>query len=71
VKDNDDNVNQFKEMPLFTNPMNIKHIEKTLIRNLCPIYENVAIENLNENYVSHFILMFVFVCMNLNLSHII
>jgi hypothetical protein len=28
-------------------------------------------ENLYENYVSHFILMLVFVCMDLNLSHII
>jgi hypothetical protein len=26
VKDNDEDVNQFEEMPLFTNPMNIKHI---------------------------------------------
>jgi hypothetical protein len=28
-------------------------------------------ENLYENYVSHYILMFVFVCIDLNLSHII
>jgi hypothetical protein len=26
VEDNDEDVNQFEEMPLFTNPMNIKHI---------------------------------------------
>jgi hypothetical protein len=28
VEDNDEDVNQFEEIPLFTNPMNIKHIEK-------------------------------------------
>jgi hypothetical protein len=34
VEDSDDDVNQFEEMPLFTNPMNIKHIEKDFDRNL-------------------------------------
>jgi hypothetical protein len=34
VKDNDEDVNQFEEMPLFTNPMNIKHIEKDFDKNL-------------------------------------
>jgi hypothetical protein len=34
VKDNDDDVNQFEEMSLFTNPMNIKHIEKDFDKNL-------------------------------------
>jgi hypothetical protein len=34
VKDNDDDVNQFEEMPLFTNRMNIKHIEKDFDQNL-------------------------------------
>jgi hypothetical protein len=33
VGDNDDDVNQFKEMPLFTNSMNIKHIEKDFDKN--------------------------------------
>jgi glucose dehydrogenase len=28
VEDNDEDVNQFEEMPLFTNPMNIKCIER-------------------------------------------
>jgi hypothetical protein len=28
VEDNDEDVNQFEEIPLFTNPMNIKYIEK-------------------------------------------
>jgi hypothetical protein len=28
VEDNDEDVNQFEEMSLFTNPMDIKHIEK-------------------------------------------
>jgi hypothetical protein len=27
VEDNDEDVNQFEEMSLFTNPINIKHIE--------------------------------------------
>jgi hypothetical protein len=34
VGDNDEDVNQFEEMSLFTNPMNIKHIEKHLDKNL-------------------------------------
>jgi hypothetical protein len=34
VKDNDEDVNQFEEMSLFTNPMNIKRIEKDLDKNL-------------------------------------
>jgi hypothetical protein len=34
VEDNDEDVNQFEEMPLFTNPMNIKHIEKHFDKNL-------------------------------------
>jgi hypothetical protein len=36
VEDNDEDVNQFEEMPLFTNPMNIKHIEKDFDKNLMP-----------------------------------
>jgi hypothetical protein len=28
VKNNAEDINQFEEMPLFTNPMNINHIEK-------------------------------------------
>jgi hypothetical protein len=34
VEDIDDNVNQFEEMPLFTNPMNIKRMEKDFDNNL-------------------------------------
>jgi hypothetical protein len=34
VEDNDEDVNQFEEMLLFTNPMNIKHIEKDFDKNL-------------------------------------
>jgi hypothetical protein len=34
MKDNDEDVNQFEEMPLFTNLMNIKHIEKDFGNNL-------------------------------------
>jgi hypothetical protein len=36
MKDNDEDANQFKEMPLFTNPMNINHIEKNFDKNLMP-----------------------------------
>jgi hypothetical protein len=42
-----------------------------MTRSLGPICKKVAMENLYENYVSHFILTLVFVCMDLNLSHII
>jgi hypothetical protein len=34
VENNDKDVNQFEEMPLFTNPMNIKHIKKDFDKNL-------------------------------------
>jgi hypothetical protein len=34
VKDNDEDVNPFEEMSLFTNPMNIKHIEKDFDKKL-------------------------------------
>jgi hypothetical protein len=34
VEDNDEYLNQFEEMPLFTNPMNIKRIEKDFDNNL-------------------------------------
>jgi hypothetical protein len=34
VEDNDEDINQFEEMSLFTNPMNIKHIEKDFDKNL-------------------------------------
>jgi hypothetical protein len=36
VEDNDEDVNQFEEMSLLTNPMNIKHIEKDFDKNLMP-----------------------------------
>jgi hypothetical protein len=34
VKDNDEDVNQFEDMSLFTNLMNVKHIEKDFDKNL-------------------------------------
>jgi hypothetical protein len=34
VKDNNEDVNQFEEMSLFINPMNIKHIEREFDKNL-------------------------------------
>jgi hypothetical protein len=36
VEDNDKDVNQFEEMLLFTNPVNIKHIEKDFDKKLVP-----------------------------------
>jgi hypothetical protein len=36
VEDNDEDVIQFEEMSLFTNPMNIKHIEKDFDKKLMP-----------------------------------
>jgi hypothetical protein len=36
VEDNDEDVNQFKEMSLFNNLMNIKHIEKEFDMKLMP-----------------------------------
>jgi hypothetical protein len=36
VEDNDEDVNQFEEMTLFTNRMNIKHMEKDFDKNLMP-----------------------------------
>jgi hypothetical protein len=36
VEDNDEDVNQLEGMPLFTNLMNIKHIEKYFGKNLMP-----------------------------------
>jgi hypothetical protein len=34
MEDNDEDVNQFEEIPLFTNPINIKCIEKDFDKNL-------------------------------------
>jgi hypothetical protein len=34
VEDNDEDVNQFEEIPLFTNAMNVKHVEKDFDKNL-------------------------------------
>jgi hypothetical protein len=36
VNDNDKDINQFEEMSLFSNPMNIKHIEKDFDKKLMP-----------------------------------
>jgi hypothetical protein len=36
VEDNDDDVNQFEEISLSTNPINIKNIEKDFDKNLMP-----------------------------------
>jgi hypothetical protein len=34
IEDNDKDVNQFEEILLFTNPMNIRHIEREFDKNL-------------------------------------
>jgi hypothetical protein len=34
VEDNGEDINQFEEMPVFTNPMNIRHIKKDFDKNL-------------------------------------
>jgi hypothetical protein len=47
VEDNDDDVNQFEEMSLYTNLMNIKHIEKFFDKNLMPYIR----KGHNENFV--------------------
>jgi hypothetical protein len=36
VENNDDDVYQFEEIALFTNPINIKHIEKDFDKKLMP-----------------------------------
>jgi hypothetical protein len=36
MEDNDEDINQFEEIPLFTNPTNIKHIEREFDKNLMP-----------------------------------
>jgi hypothetical protein len=71
MEDNDEDVNQFEEISLFTNLMNIKHIEKDFDKNLL-LYmwkggkgKFVWFSYMN-NYVSHFILMLIFVCIELN-----
>jgi hypothetical protein len=51
VEDNDENINQFEEMSLVTNPMNIMHLEKDLRRIFCPICEKVAKKNLHDLFV--------------------
>jgi hypothetical protein len=71
VEDNDEDVNQFEEIPLFTNPMNIKRIEKYFDKNLMLYMQkggkgNFAWFSCMEKYVSYFILMLIFVCMVLN-----
>jgi hypothetical protein len=47
VEDNGEDVNQFKEMTLFTNPMNIKHKEKDIDDNLLPYMRKGG----NENFI--------------------
>jgi hypothetical protein len=60
VEDNDEDVNQFKEMSLFNNLMNIKHIEKEFDMKLMPYMWKGGNGKLYENNVLHFILMLVF-----------
>jgi hypothetical protein len=54
VEDNDEDINQFEEMPLFTNPMNIKHIEKDFDKNLMPYMRKGG----NEKFVQKLCIAF-------------
>jgi hypothetical protein len=45
VEDNDEDVNQFEEIPLFTNLMNIKRIEKYFDKNLMLYMQKGGKEN--------------------------
>jgi hypothetical protein len=47
VEDKDKDINQIEEMQLFTNPMNIKDIEKDFEKNLMPYMQKGG----NENFV--------------------
>jgi glucose dehydrogenase len=47
MEDNNEDVKKFKEMPLFTNPMNIKHIEKDFDKNLMPYMQKGG----NEKFI--------------------
>jgi hypothetical protein len=47
IEDNDEDIIQFKEMSLFTNPMNIKNIEKNFDNNLMPFMQKCG----NEKFV--------------------
>jgi hypothetical protein len=47
VEDNDEDVNRFEEMSLFTNPMNIKHIKREFDKNLMPYMQKGG----NEKFV--------------------
>jgi hypothetical protein len=71
VEDNDENVNQFEEMSLFTNQMNMKHIAREFDKNLMPYMRKGGNGKVVRNYISYFILMLVFICKDLNLYHII
>jgi hypothetical protein len=48
VEDDDEDVNQFEEMPLFTNPMDIKRIEKDFDKNLLLYMQKGGKENLHD-----------------------
>jgi hypothetical protein len=47
VEDNNEDVNQFEEMSLFTSPMNIKHIEKDFKKKHMPYMQKGG----NEKFV--------------------
>jgi hypothetical protein len=47
VKDNNEDVNQFKDMSLFTNPLNIKNIGKDFENNIMPYMRKCG----NGNFV--------------------
>jgi hypothetical protein len=47
MEDNDEDINQFEEMSLFTNLMNIKLIEKNFDKNLIPYMRKCG----NEKFI--------------------
>jgi hypothetical protein len=54
VKNNKEDINQFEEMPLFSNPMNIKHIEKYFDKKLMPYMRKGG----NEKFVRKLCIIF-------------
>jgi hypothetical protein len=54
MENNDEDINQFEEMPLFTNPMNIKNIEKYFDKNIMSYMRKGG----NEKFVWKFCITF-------------
>jgi hypothetical protein len=70
VKYNDEDVNQFEEMLIFTNLMNIKHIEKDIDKNLMPYMQKGGIGKCAKKLCITFHINVGIYLYGLNLSHI-